>query len=180
MPELVYYVAVSLDGFIAPQDGGLSWLAEYEGTGEDHGYAEFYASCDALLMGGLTYDQVLTFGDWPFAGKPTWVWTRQPRLPQHADVRFFSGVVSSAWRELASTGVRRVWLVGGGELAGACRAGGLITEYILSAIPVILGAGRPLFGLAPASQSTSLSLISSQAYRSGIVQMRYLVREAAH
>ena len=176
MPELVYYVAVSLDGYIAPPDGSVSWLAEFEGTGEDHGYAGFYSSVDALLMGGRTYDQALTFGDWPFAGKPSWVWTRQPREPRHPEVQFLTGPLATAWQELTSSKVRRAWLVGGGELAGACRAAGLITDYILSVVPVILGAGRPLFGSAPGGERTSLSLVQSQSFRTGIVQTHYRVR----
>jgi len=51
--EIIYYVAASLDGLIATPDGGIDWLRPYEGTGEDYGYAEFYASVEAVLLGPL-------------------------------------------------------------------------------------------------------------------------------
>jgi len=160
MTVVVYYVAASADGFIAPPDGSLAWLAPFEGQGEDYGYAEFYASVDAVLLGRRTYEQCLTFDEWPYASKPYWVFSRNnghsPR---------------SVLRELQARDLRRAWLVGGGELAGAFQAEGLISEYIISIIPVILGAGIPLFGSHRSAQA--LKLIESKTYPSGVAQLKY-------
>ena len=71
--EIVYYVAASLDGFIATADGGIDWLRPFENTGEDYGYGEFYASIEAVLMGRKTYEKSLEFPEWPYSGKPYWV-----------------------------------------------------------------------------------------------------------
>jgi len=74
--------------------------------------------------------------------------------------------------ELQARKLRRAWLVGGGELAGSFRREGLISEYIVSLIPVILGAGIPLF--ASGGTREALKLVETNAYPSGIVQLRYL------
>jgi dihydrofolate reductase len=158
---VVYYVAASLDGFIAPPDRSLGWLAPFEGQAEDYGYAEFYASVDAVLLGRRTYEQCLTFDAWPYAGKPYWVFSRSTgHTPR--------GVLD----ELKARGLQRAWLVGGGELAGAFQAQGLISEYIISVIPVILGAGIALFGSHASLQA--LQLVDTKRYSSGIAQLRYL------
>ena len=164
--EIVYYVAASVDGFIATPDGGIEWLKPFENTGEDYGYGEFYASIEAVLMGRKTYEQCLQFPEWPYAGKPYWVFSR-------SNGNTPSGVV----KEMQARGLRRAWLVGGGKLAAAFRAEGLITEYMVSIVPVLLGSGIALFdGPAPAE---TLRLLGAKTYESGIVQLRYLSPQAS-
>src|SRR4051812_33264437 len=58
------FIATSLDGFIARTDGSLDWLPA--DGGEPHGYTEFIATVDAIVMGRHTYETVLSFGSWPF------------------------------------------------------------------------------------------------------------------
>lgn len=161
MTEVVYYVAASLDGFIATADGGVDWLSEFEGE-EDYGYAEFLSGIDALLLGRTTYEQVLTFGEWPYAGKPTWVFSHRelPGAPEGVTVTSLAPaeVVSG----MQAQGVGRAWLVGGGELAGSMARAGLITRYIVSVMPVLLGQGVPLLGQGGAG--ARLRLVSSERY----------------
>jgi dihydrofolate reductase len=171
-PQIIYYVAASLDGYIATPDGDVAWLAPFEATGEDYGYATFYASIDAVLLGRKTYEQGLSFGDWPYPGKPCWVFTRQALEVGQPDVRVAREGLRPALAELTARGCRRAWLVGGGTLAAAFRAEGLISEYIVAVVPVILGAGIPLF--AGAAPPEYLSLLESRVFRNGIVQMHYL------
>jgi dihydrofolate reductase len=170
--EVIYYVAASLDGYIAPLDRGLSWLAPFESPGEDYGYADFYRSIDAVLVGSQTFKQAAQFPQLPYPDKPCWVFSRQllhPSLP-HVVV-----TDQSPWEvvaELGRRGCQHAWLVGGGQLAGSFRAQSLITEYIVSVIPVLLGAGVPLFGSpAPAER---LRLVASKIYPLGLVQLHYL------
>jgi dihydrofolate reductase len=191
MSEIVYYVATSLDGYIATPDGGIAWLAPFEATGEDYGYAAFYASVDALLLGSRTYEQVVTFGPWPYPGKPCWVFSRQSLAPTQPEVTVTAGSPREAAAELEARGIHRAWLVGGGQLAAAFRAEALITEYIVSIIPVILGAGIPLFAaplpdflgsweaskILPAGEA--LTLVEEEAFRNGVVQLRYLTATVA-
>jgi dihydrofolate reductase len=185
MPEIVYYVATSLDGFIATPDGGIAWLAPFEASGEDYGYAAFYASIDALLLGSRTYEQVLTFDPWPYPGKLCWVFSRRPLSPARTEVTVTAQSPRSVANELDARGIRRAWLVGGGELAGAFRAERLISEMIVAIIPLILGAGIPLFGAPPAdlrrgsaaaqgsSAGEPLRLAGHTVYPNGVVQLRY-------
>ncbi len=71
------YVATSMDGFIARPNGAIDWLGNPEDVVEDCGYQAFYETVDCLVMGGKTYRQICTFPEWPYVGKPTWVYSRQ-------------------------------------------------------------------------------------------------------
>ena len=104
--EIIYYVAASLDGLIVTPDGGVEWLKPFEGGAEDYGYA--------------TYETALQFPEWPYPGEPYWVFS-------HASGNTPGSVVA----EMKSRGLRRAWLVGGGKLAAALRAEGLITQHRL-------------------------------------------------
>lgn len=176
MPDIVYYVAVSLDGFIATPDGGVGWLAPFEASGEDYGYAAFLSSVDALLLGSRTYEQALTFGPWPYGDKPSWVFTHR-RLELVDGVRATDRSPADVVSEMDALGVSRAWLVGGAALASSFRAEGLITQYVVSVMPVILGGGVPLFGeRGPAER---LRLLDTVAYADGVVQVRYARLEGA-
>lgn len=90
---------------------------------------------DALIEGSRTYEQALTFGEWPHPGKPCWVMTRREFVAARPEVRFTAAAPAEVVRQIAAEGHRRVWLVGGGELAASFRAAGFITEYVLTLIP---------------------------------------------
>jgi dihydrofolate reductase len=166
--EVIYYVAMSVDGYIATADGGVAWLEPYH---EDHGYQSFYDSIDALLMGSRTYEQVLTFGDWPYQDKPCWVFSQRPLEASREDVILTDQTAEKVLGELGTRDLQRAWLVGGAVLAASFRAVGLITEFIVSVIPTILGDGIPLFGAAGPEER--LHLIESAPFKDGIVQLRY-------
>jgi len=169
--EVVYYVAASLDGYIATPDGGVAWLAPFESSDEDYGYNQFYASTDAVLLGSRTYKQCLGFDSWPYPGKPCWVFSTRRLKAGAAGVTVTARSPAKVVAELNAGGYRRAWLVGGGKLAASFRAKGLITEYVVSVIPVVLGAGIPLF--ASRGPKESLALAESKPYPSGLVQLRY-------
>jgi dihydrofolate reductase len=171
VPEVIYYVATSLDAYIATPDGGVGWLAPFESADEDYGYAEFYASIDAVLLGSRTYKQSLAFSEWPYPGKPSWVFSKRRLKAAGRDVRVTARGPREVLAELKARGYRRAWLVGGGKLAASFRAKGLITEYIVSVVPVILGAGIPLF--ASRGPKESLTLAESKSYPNGLMQLRY-------
>ena len=73
------FIATSLDGYIARADGRLDWLSEANSmvpVGEDCGFRAFMESVDALIMGRKTYEQVLSFGEWPYGKTPVIVLSR--------------------------------------------------------------------------------------------------------
>ena len=169
MPIVSYYVAASLDGFIAGADGGVDWLPQ--GDSEDYGYADFYGRVDALAMGRRTYDQVLGFGEWPYAGKATYVFTGNPPRDNPHGVEFVGCSAGDFVSDIASRYGGTIWLVGGANLALQFHRAGLIDEYLIHLIPVILGNGIPLLGgdASPAH----LRLINSHTYDDGIVMLHY-------
>ena len=152
MSRLIYYVAASLDGFIADEHDSLDWLlSQQQVSGGGNDYEAFIADIGAIVMGSTTYEWVLANGGWSY-DVPAWVLTTRELAPPRgsggdalADVRFARGEVSgvyAAMREVA--GERDLWVVGGGDLAGQFADAGLLDEVHLSIAPVTLGAGRPL------------------------------------
>ena len=150
MTRTTYYVASTLDGFIADEHDSLDWLFRQQIDDDGPmGYPAFISGIGALLMGSTTYEWVRTHDDgaggWPYE-QPCWVFTHRdlPRI-EGADVSFASGDVTEVWPEvLAAAGGNGVWVVGGGALASQVAAAGLLDEVIVSIAPVALGAGRPL------------------------------------
>lgn len=174
-PRLTYYVAQTLDGFIAESDGGVEFLNEvdHEG-GEDYGYAAFYATVDSLVMGRGTYAFVESAGTWHYAGKPCWVMTSQPVDAPPEDVRVSQRSPREVVDEIAERGCRETWLVGGGKLARAFANEGLLDRWIVSVVPYVMGEGIPL--VAAGMRPAGLTLESHTVYPSGLVQLVYRSR----
>lgn len=169
--DVIYFVASSVDGFLAPPDGSLDWLAPFEASGDDHGYAAFYDSIDAVVLGSRTFEQALGFETWPYEGKPAVVMSSRTWPTADDRVVIDPRGPSAVLDGLRGHGHRRVWLVGGGELAGAFQRAWLITEWIVSVIPVVLGQGRGVLGAAGVPES--LALVDTRTYPDGIVQLTY-------
>jgi dihydrofolate reductase len=170
--RIVYYVAASADGFIATPDGGIDWLTPFQESGEDYGYHRFFASVDAVVLGRRTFDQALTFGEWPYAEKPAWVLTSR----EISDLPPLTKATADSPRriaeDLATAGFERAWLVGGGEVAGAFQRAGLIDEFAISVMPLLLGEGVPLFGTG-GGVASPLRLQDSIRYPDGVMQQVY-------
>jgi dihydrofolate reductase len=172
MLDLVCGVASSLDGYIATADGGVDWLSSFHRAGEDHGAADSEAAVDALLLGSHTYEFALKFGQWPSPDKPSWVFTHRDLVVLHPIITLTSQSPAEVVGLLGSRGARRAWLMGGGQLAASFHAAGLISRYIISVFPVLLGSGVPLF--APHScRGDALRFLEAKSFRSGIVQLTY-------
>ncbi|MGI0484713.1 dihydrofolate reductase family protein [Pantanalinema rosaneae CENA516] len=172
MVTIVYYVAISLDGYIATPDGGIDWLPPLDSESEDFGYAEFYAPIDGLIMGRHTYEKVLELGEWMYPDKPCWVCSHQPVEIERSEVILTDKSPGEIAAELEAQQLKRVWLVGGGQLASSFRREGLISEYIIAVIPVILGEGIPF--LAPSPPQETLRLVDCKSYDQGAVLLHYV------
>ena len=172
MPEVIYYVASSLDGYIATVDGSVDWLSRFHTAGEDHGAGELETSVDALLLGSHTYEFALKLGQWPSPDKKSWVFTRRRLRILHPSITLTAQSPREVVELLASRGLRRAWLMGGGKLAASFHAEQLISRYIISVFPVLLGSGIPL--LAPhSSRPETLRFVTAKPFKSGIVQLTY-------
>jgi dihydrofolate reductase len=187
--SVVYYAATTLDGYIAEVDDTIDWLTGYQGRydGEDaapaRGYEEFYEGVGALVMGSVTYEWILGHiedaGDWPYAGKPCWVLSsRELAMPggERVDVRVVRGSVAELFGEIvASAGERRLWVVGGGNVASQFAAAGLLDEVEVTVVPVVLGGGKPLFERRLEGGPMQLERVIPRA--SGMVELRFRISE---
>jgi dihydrofolate reductase len=167
------FIATSLDGFIARQDGALDWLPA--DGGEPHGYDEFIAAVDAIVIGRKTFETVLAFDPWPYGTKQVVVLSTRPsalRAPDGAVCDMMTGTPAEVVTRLSARGFEHLYIDGGVTIQGFLEAG-LIQRLIITRIPVLLGRGIPLFG--PLSRDVRLEHIGTRSYPSGMVQSEYLV-----
>jgi len=166
--DVVAYLAVSIDGFIAEADGTVHFLDEF--GSEEFGYDDFIDGIGAAVMGSTTYEQVVGFG-WPYGDLPTLVLTsRQFDVPQGANVTFSSKRTGDAMSIFCATATKRVWVIGGGKVVTAALQAGAVDTLELYVMPVVLGRGVPLF-TEPCEGP--LTLIESEAYSNGVVKLVY-------
>jgi dihydrofolate reductase len=167
------FVGVSVDGFMARADGALDFLPP--GGGEPHGYDEFIASVDALVIGRKTFETVLTFGAWPYGDKRVVVLSSRPvdlSAAVGAVVEQMAGAPSEIVAKLAASGAQHLYVDGGITIQRFLREG-LIQRLIITRVPVLIGAGIPLFGTLP--HDVRLRHVATRSYPSGLVQSEYTV-----
>ena len=167
------FIGTSVDGFIARPNGALDFLPE--GGGEPHGYNEFIASVDALVIGRKTFETVLALPEWPYAGKQVIVLSSRPidlSPAPRAQVEQMSGTPHEIHSQLSSRGFRHVYVDGGITVQGFLRAG-LIQRITVTRVPVLIGDGIPLFGSLP--HDVQLRHIATQTYKGGLVKSEYEV-----
>jgi len=168
--KVILYIAQSIDGYIAALDGSVDFLSCVEDDGEDYGYFEFYRSMDAVIMGANTYEQILSFGEFPYPDKPCYVFTNRT-YKEHDQVVFVSEEPTKWIKNCTILSNQRLWLVGGASLIKTFQDAELIDEYIISIIPCMLGDGIPLFKTH--GYPLNLKMKNVQDYPSGLVQLVY-------
>ena len=182
--RVTIHMAASLDGFIARRDGRVDWMEtsdEFAG-GEtlEPGFVEaFLATIDCYVMGSRTYETALRFEaegfGWAYGDTPVFVLTRRALPKIRESIEFVSGdLVALVDGRLRPT-YRKIWIAGGGALAGACLRHGLADEIAWTIAPVLIGAGIPFFqGL---DRDVALHLLEVKAYKSGMVALRHEIRK---
>ena len=170
--EASVFIGTSLDGFIARANGDLDFLNH--GGGEPHGYDEFIATVDALVMGRKTFETVLGFETWPYGEKPVFVLSTGPvaPAPPGAVVERLSGSPAEIVSQLAGRGIRHIYVDGGITIQRFLQAG-LIQRLIITRVPVLIGTGIPLFGAL--ERDIVLRHVGTRQYASGLVQSEYVV-----
>ena len=166
------FVGTSVDGYIARSDGALDFLPP--DGGEPHGYDEFMASVDALIVGRHTYETVLAFDAWPYGDKPVFVLSTKTLRPPLAGavVERMSGSPEEIVAMLTRRGFQHAYVDGGVTIQSFLRAK-LIQRLTITRVPVIIGVGIPLFG--PTTRDVMLKHIRTQQYPSGLVKSEYEV-----
>lgn len=173
------FIATSLDGFIARENGDLDWLpivSTREG-GEDYGYKAFMDTIDVLVMGRNTFEKVLTFGEWPLNDRPVVVLSnRALRIPPHLarTVETMSCSPSEVVNRLSARGAKHLYIDGGKTIRGFLNAG-LIQRLTITKVPILIGKGIPLFG--PLARDIKLRHIETRHFSNGLVQSTYEAAE---
>ena len=167
------FVGTSLEGFIARPNGDLDFLPP--GGGEPHGYDEFIASVDAIVIGRKTFETVLALGPWPYGKKRVVVLSSRPVDLSAASggvVEQMAGSPAQIVSQLAASGAHHLYVDGGITIQGFLRAG-LIQRLIITRVPVLIGDGIPLFGSLP--RDIRLRHVATRQYPSGLVSSEYHV-----
>jgi len=166
------FIGTSLDGFIARVNGDFDFLPP--GGGEPHGYEEFIATVDALVIGRKTFETVLKFDTWPYGEKPVFVLSTRTLapVPLGAVVERMSGDPAEIVSQLDARGIRHAYVDGGITIQRFLQAG-LIQRLIITRVPVLIGTGIPLFGAI--QRDIVLRHVGTRQYASGLVQSEYVV-----
>ena len=180
--RVTIHMVASLDGFIARKDGRVDWLEtadEFTGgaTMEPEFVEAFLKTIDCYVMGSRTYETALRFKGqglgWAYGDKPTFVLTSR-ELPRNRDtVEFYSGDLAEFVNERLRPRFRSIWFVGGGVVSGECLRLGLADEVRYSILPILIGDGISFF--EKLDRDVALHLVEVQAYKNGMVELRYQV-----
>jgi dihydrofolate reductase len=169
------FVGISVDGFMARTTGAVDFLPE---TPEPHGFTEFFATVDAVVIGRKTWEWVVSYGEWAYGKMRVVVLSTQPvdfsPFPK-ARVEQMQGEPTEIVTKLAASGAHHLYVDGGVTIQRFLRAG-MIDRLIVTRVPVLIGQGIPLFGSLP--HDVRLHHVRTQPYASGLVQSEYEVLPA--
>lgn len=182
--RVTIHMAASLDGFIARHDGSVDWLEtsdRFEG-GEvmaPESVAGFLRTIDCYVMGSRTYETALNFEarglGWSYGDTKTVVLTSRELRKTRTSVEFYAGDLRRLVEERLKPEFRNIWFVGGGAVAGECLRRGLADELRYSILPILIGDGKAFFERL--GRDVALHLLEVKAYQSGIVALRYEVKQ---
>jgi len=168
--KAILYIATSKDGFIADVDGGVDWLPHPDDPEDLVGYKALLERIGVIVMGRHSYEQILTFGEWAWKDKQTYVFTSNKLESKVPSVEFVNDDPKVFMEKLKATGLDKdVWLLGGAKLAQSFLTDDLIDEIVLTIIPINLGSGIHL-----ALPLDNFTLRAEKPCMDGIIQRVYL------
>lgn len=181
MPEVRLFIATTIDGFIARENGSLDWLNDIANTesetsnsgNHDGGYSEFLADIDVVIMGRKTYDEILGFGvEWPYSNFKTYIVTTDLKYTIKTDNTFIiNNLDKKIIKDIKLVSEKNIWLVGGGQLITQFINFDLIDEMTLNVISIIIGKGIRLFPDDP--EETRFELVKTKSYGLRMVNLTY-------
>lgn len=175
MRPTILYIAMSLDGYIADKNGGVSWLCG-DGSAEVlDTYTDFIQDVDTVIMGRKTYDQIVTElspDAWPYDDLTTYVITHQP-LPKQKNICFTNEAPADLVRDLRAQPGKNIWICGGAAIVQALLRENLIDRLQITIIPTLLGSGIRLFDIL--DHEKPLRLIHTRT-AGGMVELTYKKR----
>ncbi|MDF1549791.1 MAG: dihydrofolate reductase family protein [Bacteroidales bacterium] len=174
MGKVILYVAQSLDGYIARENGAVDWLSFIEG--EDYGFHKFFDEVSVVFLGNTTYNQVLTFeGEFPYKSKDVFVFTRDNSKYKDENVQFIASKVGEYTKKIKNKAKGPCWLVGGGQITSYFLENHLLDEIRLFTIPILLGSGIPLFNKI--NNESKVKLIKNTEFKTGVIESVYQIIE---
>ncbi|MEH6593769.1 MAG: dihydrofolate reductase family protein [Halioglobus sp.] len=180
------YIATSVDGYIATQDGSVEWL-ENAGNPEsgdrepvgDAGFSAYIASVDCMIMGRKCMEKIASFEltpeQWPYGDMPIFVLSNTVKSPPESlgnRVRMYSGDLSALTDQLASDGYNHAYIDGGATITSFIKHG-LLDEICVTQIPVLLGGGLPLFG--DIERQIKLENAEATVFSNDFIQWKYRI-----
>lgn len=145
--EVILYIAASLDGFIASEDNKLDFLYETPDPQPDYGFERLYSSINTIIMGRATYEYIRKHsqGQWKYAAKKCYVYTRDPNRFSNNEVSFVNTPVDELVKQIWADRPGNIWLMGGGLIIREFLNKNLIDLYDIYYLPTLLGNGVQLF-----------------------------------
>jgi len=174
MSNCKLFIASTLDGFIAREDGSLDWLDEIGSKEQtDAGYHDFITTIDTVVIGRTTYEEILSFGiDWPYQDHNTIVISSQIDYKiTTPKTSVINKINKSTIQQIKDSSKKDVWIIGGGQIITEFINNSAISEITTTIIPIILGKGIKLLPNNP--KETKLTLINAQSFDSGMVNLTY-------
>jgi dihydrofolate reductase len=168
------FIATTLDGFIARENGSIDWLLELPNpSNTDHGYNDFIKDVDIIVMGRKTYDDLLGYGgEWPYGDRITYVVTKnQDYKPKTANTFILRNIDLTTISQVRTESKKNIWIAGGGEIITQFMNENAIDEMTISIIPLILGKGIRLFG--GLLHETEFDFLKAESFETGVVNLIY-------
>jgi dihydrofolate reductase len=178
MLKVKLFIATTIDGFIARENGYIDWLNDIPNPNNlDYGYFEFLSQIDTLVIGRNTYEEILNFGiEWPYKGLKTYVVTSNKNYSAKTpDTQITNFINEESIKGLLLKSEKGIWIVGGGKVITEFLNLNSIHEMTISIIPIILGKGIKLFPNQP--KETKFELINTESFNTGIVNLTYKLKE---
>lgn len=176
MRKVKLFIAMSVDGYIADKDGGVSFLQGHEDCLENEGtYSEFIKKIDTILMGWNTYNQIITElspDHWVYDNLLTYVFTHREQKDSDKII-FTSDYLEELIKKLKGDDGKDIWICGGADLVQQAISLDVIDEYFISIIPTFLGNGIKLFSQNDVERK--LKLINTIT-NNGIIELNYIRR----
>lgn len=173
MGKIVLYLAMSVDGYLADEQGGVGWLGGDGSEADAPGsYPAFLDTVDAIIMGWTTYHQLVTElspDSWPYGDRPCYVVTHRQEENQE-NISFWNAGLTALADKLKAEHEGNVWICGGASVAGQLLKEDRIDQLWLSIIPTVLGKGVRLF--PEPGQELPLKLVGTEHWN-GIVDLVY-------
>ena len=173
MRKIILYIAMSLDGYIADVNGGVSWLGGEDANNSSmDSYLNFIKTIDTVVLGKKTYNQIvneLSPDNWVYSGMKSYVITNN-LFKSNDEIISTNEDVCSLVEKLKKENGKNIWICGGASIVNQLLNKNLIDIYYISIIPTILGNGIKLFGNFDIERK--LILINTNNYN-GIVDLIY-------